>query len=338
MSALWEFVWDIIASDDAIINPEYIKILRQLVDFDKIRPVVVGEDGTELVAADEDDPTQFFELMGATLKQPFVTIKLRRQQFIFNKQGFVNFDRIYLCVEPTRKYLKFIHDDGTWTSIDPMLWTQYLKSEESVARPYRTQFMYQSSRADGDGVLYVNAFFEKDLMTLRGTTLRSGTNIHVSKGFVVLSDNDLCPLPSFSIPPVVFGTTGWLGVGVRGCEPVSTDLLELIGQTCSSHFGVSLAVVPLDINDTIISCEGCDDPRRACVCSHNVEPFRKFSFISHLCLLNNIQDAPFGNLAAGFWVSLDNQNKVALELEGILLRVISVPHSISALDSPSATA
>lgn len=299
----------------------YEELLHRLLDFD------------DLVELETDtNSDQVFELTNAELLVPFVTIKFKQGQYVFHEQKTHSFCRVELHVEPVHKHLRFMHDDETWTWVDPMLWSQYLQSKESredslrihlPARTHRNQFCYHRHMISEGGHLYTNVFLKRALRTINGSTIESGGNIRMVGNFIVLSDGDMCPLPRFSVPALVFGAEGWLGVGVRGCDPISTDRLAAICQACSRHFGAPLTVVPLDINDSIIPCDGCDDESQPCVCKENKKRMLRFSFISHLCLLHNSRDVPYGDLAAGLWISMPESNKVAITMQSDTVTVLS---------------
>lgn len=334
MAAWGDLFKNLLGSEDPRVTSDYVRFLKRFIEFDKL----VEEE------QEEDAPSEAFELTNAVLKVPFVNIKFMHGQYVFKEQNTLTFSKAQLHIFPTYKELRFYHDDGNWNWIEPMLWSQYLQSRESQeysirvklpARTHRNQFMYHTRRDDPDGYLYTNAFLNKSLKAINGSTVESGGNLRISNNFIVLPDGDMCPLPSFSVPSLVFGAEGWLGVGVRGGDSISTDLLALLCQVCSTHFATPLTVIPLDINDSIIPCDGCDDESKPCVCEQNKKRIERFSFISHLCLLHNSQDVSYGNLAAGMWISMEDENKVAVEMEGSLVRIVSSPSGVSDIVSTS---
>lgn len=336
MASWGDLFKNLLGSEDSRVNPDYVTFLKRFIKFDKL--VEVDQE--------EDDPSEAFELTNAVLKVPFVNIKYMRGQYVFREQNTLTFSKAQLHIFPTYKEVRFYHEDGTYNWVEPMLWSQYFQAKESQehsvrvklpARTHRNHFMYQTRREDPSGYLYTNAFLNRSLKAINGSTIESGGNLRVSNNFIVLPDGDMCPLPSFSVPSLVFGAEGWLGVGVRGGDSISTDLLALLCEVCSSHFETPLTVIPLDINDSIIPCDGCDDESKPCVCEQNKGRIERFSFISHLCLLHNSQDVPYRNLAAGLWISMENEKKVAVEMEGSLVRVVSSPSGVSDILGSSTT-
>lgn len=289
----------------------YEEFLRRFLDFDK------------MVELDHPEG-QVFELTEASLKVPFVTIKMKKGQYVFSEQARLRFERVEFHAKGKEKKLYFIHEDENWSQIELMLWSQYLQSKSSEeqflniqipVRTFRNYFSYYSYTEDAEGRLYTHTFLNKPMKTIRGRMVESGGDLRVANNFIVLPDGDMCPLPSFSVPSLAFGKKGWLGIGVRGKDSVSTGLLALIRKACSDHFGKTLNVVPLDINDSITACDGCDEATRPCVCTKNKKRIKCMSFISHLCLLHTSRDTPYGDLAAGLWVSMPDENKVAVKVE-----------------------
>jgi hypothetical protein len=309
----------------------WLPIAKRLVEFDSYNVLFKCEAGLQL------------ELVGARMADDVecVTIGFRQAQFVFYEHEGFTFDRCELHLYPAQKTFVFVHRHGMETEVDLMMWLQHQQRKHAMAtnlnnsipaHSFHNHFCYHSKYEDAGKIMYTHTFLNRAMRTLGGTEIESGGVLTVSDSFLVLGTGEICPLPAFSPPNLDYAESGMLGIGVRGCASLSTDTLAQLCEAASAHFDTSLLVFPVDINDNIRPCAGCNNDRVPCMCELNARIMAKFTFLSHLCLVHNSIDEPYGQLASALWVTMPHDRTVTMEIEGGLVRVrVSKPAESSAL-------
>lgn len=300
----------------------WLSLATRLVEFDETRVV------------DECEAWVQLELVGARLADGvcFVTVEAAHQQIVFHEHEGFTFDRCELHIHVNERRFVFFHRDGVQTSVGLMLWQQHQQSRKALdrnllasipARSHHNHFCYHTRQEHPDAMTFSPAFLNRPMRTLDGADIESGRLLRLEGSFVRVGDGDMCPLPDFSPPTLEFAKTGWLGVGVRGSASLSTHTLAHLGEVASAHFGSRFLVLPVDINDLLRKCKGCNNDSLPCICPSNARKMRQFTFLSHLCLFHNELDEPYGQLASALWVTMPQERTVTMEMRGDLVRVRS---------------